>query len=356
MKRNRFILLLIIYTAIFLLLITGCSAQPQSVVDKLLTELKAGNYDAISQYMILQDDAPLDTMIDEDSEGIYSRLFKNLEYSILSTSVDGDDAVVRLKTTNIDMENVASLALTEIFSQSLANMFQENGSELTDEQISQIFYDKMDDPSAQKITLENDIRLKKDPTDKKWKVVGDTVFADSITGNFISAFGNVFSADQQDEAADSNLPGSRSNPIKPGEAGTVYAVGYSDHKSGNFQVSIRVTGTIRGDEAWKLIENENMFNEAAPEGKEYILVKVAAEVIDADTEEVAFSISDYDFEFVSRNGTTLDRASVVTPDELTAELYKGGTTEGYIAGLVDIGDTVDLKYEGLNSSMWFSLE
>jgi len=356
MKKNKIFFIPIIYIVLLLLSVTGCSAKPQSVVDKLLSELKAGNYDAVSQYVIAEDDAPLNTVIEEGSNEIYDRLFKNLEYSIVSTSVDKDNAVVRLKTTNLDMENITQQAVTEIFSRSLANAFQENSEELTDEDISQIFTEKMDDPSAQKVTMENDIRLQKDPKDRKWKVVIDDTFTNSITGNFAKSFSSFGTSDQQDDAADSNLPGSRSNPVKLGEAGTVSTVGYSDNKSGNFQVSLKVTGIIRGDEAWKLIESENMFNEAAPEGKEYILVKVAAAVTDADTEEVAFSISDYDFEFVSKNGTTYDRTSVVTPDELMAELYKGGTAEGYVAGLVNTGDAVDLKYEGLDTSMWFLLE
>lgn len=214
MKKNKIFFIPIIYIVLLLLSVTGCSAKPQSVVDKLLSELKAGNYDAVSQYVIAEDDAPLNTVIEEGSNEIYDRLFKNLEYSIVSTSVDKDNAVVRLKTTNLDMENITQQAVTEIFSRSLANAFQENSEELTDEDISQIFTEKMDDPSAQKVTMENDIRLQKDLKDRKWKVVIDDTFTNSITGNFAKSFSSFGTSDQQDDAADSNLPGSRSNPGK----------------------------------------------------------------------------------------------------------------------------------------------
>jgi len=358
MKKTRLFLFLVICMAIIISSVTGCSAKPQAVVDELLSALKRGDYDAAGQYMIVQDDSPMKNVIDEGSNEIFDRLFKNLEYSILSTSVENDEAVVRLKTTNLDMKNITEQAITEIFSRSLANAFQNSDEELTDEEMNQIYTEKMDDPAAQKVTMENDIKLMKDTNDRKWKVVVDTTFEDSITGNLISSFSG-FAPDLQDNETsvdDPNVPGSRSNPVKMGETGTIDTVDYSEIKTGNFKVSMGITGTIRGDEAWKLIQNENMFNDPAPEGMEYILAKVAVSVTGADTEEVAFTISEYDFEFVSKKGNTYSGASVVTPDELQAELYKGGTTEGYVAGLIDKGDAVDLKYEGMDGSMWFSLD
>ncbi len=356
MKKAFLLLFLSIYTVTLLTSITGCSAKPQAVVDELITLLKKGDYEKAQQRMITEKGGiSFDTTVHEDSSDIYDRVFKNLEYKILNTSVDGDNAVVKLKTTNLDMQSITQEAMTDIFSRSLTNAFNEDAEEISEEEISKIFIEKMDDPAAQKVIMENDIKLRKDAEDRKWKVVNDSTFINSVTGNLGKSFGD--SAQEQDDEVqqDVNLPGSRSNPIETGEAAVVNIQSYSENITGHFEVNLKVTEIIRSDEAWQLIENENMFNKPAPEGKEYMLAKVSAEVFDADTEEIACMISEYDFSFVSSKGATYDNASIVTPDPLQAELYKGGKAEGYVPALIDIGDTVDMKYEGFNTSTWFKL-
>ena len=102
---------------------------------------------------------------------------------------------------------------------------------------------------------------------------------------------------------------------------------------------IQVVEIKKGEEAWKDLLAANMFNQTAPEGMEYILVKIHAKSTYTDSD--AHSIGRCDFEatgdrFINYNCFS---ALVVNPDpELDAELYSGGEAEGWLAFVVDKGE------------------
>lgn len=114
---------------------------------------------------------------------------------------------------------------------------------------------------------------------------------------------------------------SRQNPFPYGELGS----------APNWD--IQVTEVLRGEPAWSLIQQANPFNEPAPEGAEYVLVKVKALSTAADSEE--HSISSWDFDLTGSNLVQYSSASVVLPDPvLEASLYSGGEAEGWLAFMV----------------------
>jgi hypothetical protein len=97
---------------------------------------------------------------------------------------------------------------------------------------------------------------------------------------------------------------------------------------------IQVLEVLRGADAWSQIEAANMFNEPAPEGQAYLLVKLHVRCLYDDDETHWISESDF--------GVTGDRLIQYTPAEavapepvLDAELYGGGETEGWAVYLVD---------------------
>ncbi|EPN8825234.1 DUF4064 domain-containing protein [Listeria monocytogenes] len=147
-----------------------------------------------------------------------------------------------------------------------------------------------------------------------------------------------------DDTTDSD-EGTRANPMPLNSALSVTGTMMDTDTYDDFEASmdITVTETIRGDKAWKLIEAENQFNEAAPEGKEYILNKIKVKAYDIVSSENKFNMSESDFEYVSGTGTTYSSdISVVIPDELDSTLYNDATGEGYIYGVVDKSDNSPL--------------
>lgn len=126
----------------------------------------------------------------------------------------------------------------------------------------------------------------------------------------------------------------------------------------DYSATIRIVETIRGDKAWNKIKAANMFNEKPAEGYEYILAKVAFSLLSVQTDA---SIKAYsgNFDFYSSKNEEYDTAYVVIENELSTDLYAGGTAEGYIVGMVKKDDPAPKVAYGLNyngtGGIWFSL-
>lgn len=148
--------------------------------------------------------------------------------------------------------------------------------------------------------------------------------------------------------------GTRSNPLPFGDTITVKEHIYDDSfNSYESFVDITLLETIRGAEAWALIEKENMFNEPAAEGFEYAMVKVKGFLKESETEDDSLYFNSMKFNFVSNEGEVYDWAMVVAPNELSKELYNGGTAEGYIVNQVKIGDDFKVSYDSSEGSPVF---
>lgn len=102
---------------------------------------------------------------------------------------------------------------------------------------------------------------------------------------------------------------------------------------------VQVLETKRGADAWNDIQAANSYNEPAPEGMEYLMVKIHVKCTYDDSDE--HSISGYDFDVTGDEAIlyTTSMASVVKPEpELDATLFSGGETEGWSAYLVTQGE------------------
>lgn len=144
--------------------------------------------------------------------------------------------------------------------------------------------------------------------------------------------------------------GSRSNPIAFNESATFKDIIHSSDSS-KFEefkadVEISILEVIRGDQAYQILKAENQFNEPAPEGKEWVLVKVKGKVVDSETEDHPYALYDMKFQLVSNSGKVYQGdQSAVTPNGLHHELFKGAEGEGYISEVVDIGDDFKIQYD-----------
>ncbi|API89395.1 hypothetical protein BKP56_09075 [Marinilactibacillus sp. 15R] len=135
--------------------------------------------------------------------------------------------------------------------------------------------------------------------------------------------------------------GQRSNPVPYEEilymhgTFTDYDANYAEFEA---DLEMNIVDTIRGEEAWNIIINENQFNDPAPEGKEYIINRVKLKLLNATSEDLKTSFMSNEFDYISESGASYSSVSVVLPDELDVELYNNGEAEGNIVGLVDVGD------------------
>lgn len=108
----------------------------------------------------------------------------------------------------------------------------------------------------------------------------------------------------------------------------------------NFQITI--LEVVRGQDAWNMIYEANMFNEQPAEGTEYILAKVGITYQTSTQQDYTLSIDSFYFDSVSNN-QILDSPLIVEPEpELNVKLFPGGYGEGYITILTYVGDPAPL--------------
>lgn len=148
---------------------------------------------------------------------------------------------------------------------------------------------------------------------------------------------------------------SRSNPASIGSSLTYEEE--DDWLYEDYKVRITLVQIIRGNQAWNMIEEANMFNDPPAAGNEYILAKIRFEYLESSDPDTQYDISQYDFTAVSASGKDYEWASIVCPDpKLSADLYPGASVEGWAAFEVDIDDnpllTFGRNYQG-KDGIWF---
>ena len=149
---------------------------------------------------------------------------------------------------------------------------------------------------------------------------------------------------------------SRKNPAPVGVSQIIKVEDYSK----SYTATITVLSTERGASAWEKIKAANPYNEAAPDGKEYVLAKIKVTVNNVK-DDAAVSVWGYSmFDVFSQTDEEYKKVSIVEPEpELEADLYSGASTEGYIAFCVNKSDAnpkivFGSDYTGANG-IWFKL-
>lgn len=163
----------------------------------------------------------------------------------------------------------------------------------------------------------------------------DTV--STMVASTMQAMSNDSVGEEAPTEISSDLPeiGSRSNPVPLGQPMSLV---FQD--IANFQIV--VVEIIRGQDAWNMIYEANMFNEQPIEGMEYVLAKIGITYQTSTEQDYTLSIDSLYFNSVSNN-QVLDSPYVVEPEpELNVELFPGGYGEGYLAFLTYADDPAPL--------------
>lgn len=126
---------------------------------------------------------------------------------------------------------------------------------------------------------------------------------------------------------------SRDNPLPMGES-LVTPEG----------IEVTVVNLIKGNQAWEIIHEANMFNDPPASGMQYIIITVKVKNI--SSEEEPESVSDWDFELIGSSNKVFHgtERSVVLPDEgslsgLWVDLYHGGKETGSLDFYVPADET-----------------
>lgn len=120
---------------------------------------------------------------------------------------------------------------------------------------------------------------------------------------------------------------------------------------------VTVKEVIRGNNAWSMISQANMFNKEPKEGYEYILAKINFKLINIDDEK-SMDLNSAQFDLYSSDYEKYDSTMIVPPDPiLQSTLYKNASSEGWVAYLVKTDDSKPTiafgqAYDG-TGGVWF---
>lgn len=147
---------------------------------------------------------------------------------------------------------------------------------------------------------------------------------------------------------------SRSNPAEIGSSLPFTVKGIIDDYGG----TVSVSQVIRGERAWQMIKEANMFNDEPKNGYEYMLAKAKVSITRNAKSDASVDLWSGAFELISTSGTAYDNAMVVTPDpSIDASIYVGSSNEGWVAFQVKKNDESPLivferNYDG-TGGVWF---
>ncbi len=183
--------------------------------------------------------------------------------------------------------------------------------------------------------------------------VGESV---GLKVGFDSNSNTVLLGEDKPATPASNTGLSRSNPAPIGTMVTSSIKNLLD----DYQATFKVEQVVRGDEAWTMIQQANMFNSAPADGYEYMLVKLSVGITKNANPDAKVDINGVSFTLVSESGKDYDYVSVVAPEpKLNANLYVGASNTGWAVYQVKTDDANPLlsfgrKYDG-TGGVWLKV-
>ncbi|MEA4920219.1 MAG: hypothetical protein VB078_04810 [Clostridiaceae bacterium] len=199
MKNRSFAILLVICIIIG---ITGCGAKRESaetVVGKALDAAKEYDTEAISKYWE-NDDLGSDSD-DELGEETVKAILGGITYEIVDSKETEDTATVEVKISNVDMSNILTQAVADVFPTLLAEAFKPQAEQMTEEESNKLFSDKLTEllqrSDNQQVTKTVTVELTLQ--DDAWVISGENDDAfDAMLGgvhSFAEAMAQAFSGD-----------------------------------------------------------------------------------------------------------------------------------------------------------------
>lgn len=156
----------------------------------------------------------------------------------------------------------------------------------------------------------------------------------------------------------STAAATQNSRTKPADIGSTLPFSV-DQVVNKYNGQVSISQVIRGEEAWKMIQSANTFNEEPKAGFEYLLAKAKVSITsNKKAADGAVDIWNGDFILVSGSGTDYDRLSVVLPDPgIDANIYAGSSKEGWVAFQVkkdDLSPVISYarKHDGTGGA-WF---
>lgn len=362
-----------------LALLAGCSgAKPESTVDEFFTAGQKLDTEAMAAAVLSTNEEevtdPEELLTDDSNEYLLEYFKTNAEkmtYEVTESEVDGDKAVVTVNAKYVDGAPLIQATISSAFMKMLPLAF--SGTEMTEEQTNQVFADTMKEQEEIVSETFKEATLKIDlvKEDNEWYITEITdEMMDVVMSGFMSLSTELEGAfeetETQDETSteasddDSSAAGKRSNPVPLGQAIEIPVAYSNEDWTENYEgtISLQINGITKGQAALDTLIAENQFNEAPPEGMEWVIFDVTMKLLDGN-QDTPFTIMP-NFEIISSSGSeiTQDAYGFLDGNEFGyTDIFPGAEASGRVVKYAPTGDNFLISYsENFSASVYFSAQ
>lgn len=362
-----------------LALLAGCSgAKPESTVDEFFTAGQKLDTEAMAAAVLSTNEEevtdPEELLTDDSNEYLLEYFKTNAErmtYEVTESEVDGDKAVVTVNAKYVDGAPLIQATISSAFMKMLPLAF--SGTEMTEEQTNQVFADTMKEQEEIVSETFKEATLKIDlvKEDNEWYITEITdEMMDVVMSGFMSlrtelegAFEETETQDETSTEAsddDSSAAGKRSNPVPLGQAIEIPVAYSNEDWTENYEgtISLQINGITKGQAALDTLIAENQFNEAPPEGMEWVIFDVTMKLLDGN-QDTPFTIMP-NFEIISSSGSeiTQDAYGFLDGNEFGyTDIFPGAEASGRVVKYAPTGDNFLISYsENFSASVYFSAQ
>lgn len=162
---------------------------------------------------------------------------------------------------------------------------------------------------------------------------------------------------EEDEVSSSDI-GKRSSPVPLGDSIEFVDRYYDENFDEKFDalLNLGIKDIVRGEDAYNILIQENQFNDPAPEGMEWLIITLEAELLEGD-EDNPYTIVPW-FDIVDSSGSEIsqDDYGTLDGDEYGyVDLFPGGTNSGRITLYGPENDDSLLSLDTNEGKIYFSL-
>jgi len=368
-----------------LALLAGCSgAKPESTVEEFFTAGQQLDTEAMAATILSSNEEEVtetEELITDDSNEYLVEYFKanaeKMTYEVTGSEVDGDKAVVTINAKYVDGAPLIKATISSAFMKMLPLAF--SGTEMTEEETNQMFADTMKEQAeiVSETFKESILKIDLVKQDNEWYITEITdEMMDVVMSGFMSLSTELEGAFEETEPVDetsieepateaesevsTSTVGKRSNPVPLGQAIEI-PVEYSNEdwtETYEGTISLQINGITKGQAALDTLMAENQFNEAAPEGMEWVIFDVTMKLLDGN-QDTPFTILP-NFEIVSSSGSEIAQDAYASLDGNEfgyTDIFPGAETSGRVVKYAPIGDNFLISYdENYSASFYFSAQ
>lgn len=172
---------------------TGCvKNHPQDTVESYLNAIKSGELGNLDEYLLegKEKNEEYEFILKDEFEQAMINAYSKLEYEILSTEIEGDNAKVEAKIKSPDlgsaMEDTIMEVIPKLLEDAFNEAFNENAEdnfdeEATQKEIEETFTNKINKDKLPMV--ENTVKIKLVKKDKEWLIDLDKEFSNALSGD-----------------------------------------------------------------------------------------------------------------------------------------------------------------------------